>query len=163
MKNLLSILTICSIILLSNNFALAQKRGSWEGVQNLVNQEIAAKTRNGKTIYGVLKSADDSGLKLRIAEKKSVSQNETFLARDEVEKIWRAVLFINKRNTVKGALIGAAVGSAGMGGIAMAQDSKDPLSGAGFILGAIPGALVGGTIGFFTKKKHSKGEPVFEK
>jgi len=162
-KNLLSVLAICSIILISNNFALAQKSGSWANVQSLVNQEIAAKIQTGKTIYGVLKSADDSGIKIQIVEKKAVGSVETFLARNEIEKIWRAYLFVNKRNTGKGALIGAVIGSAGMGGIAMAQDSKDPLSGVGFALGAIPGALVGGAIGFFTKKKHSKGVLIFEK
>jgi small nuclear ribonucleoprotein (snRNP)-like protein len=161
-KNLLSILTICSIILISNNFAAAQTRGSWAGVQNLVNLEIAVKTRNGKTIYGVLKSADDSSLKLQIAEKKSVSRNETSLSRVEIEKIWRANLFINKRKTAKGALIGAGIGSAIMGVGAVAQGDDDGLAGVGFVLGAIPGALVGGTIGFFKKKKHEKGALVFE-
>jgi hypothetical protein len=161
-KNLLSVLIICSIILISNNFVAAQTRGSWASVQNLVNQEIAVKTRTGKTIYGVLKSADDGGLRLQIAEKKSVSRNETSLLRGEIEKIWRANLFINERKTAKGALIGAVAGSAIMGGGAVAQGDDDGLAGVGFVLGIIPGALVGGTIGFFSKKKHEKGALVFE-
>lgn len=162
-NKLLSVLTICSIIFISGNFASAQTRGSWSDLQNLVNQDIALKTQAGKTIYGVLKSADDAGIKLQPAGKKSVENSETFVPRGEIRKIWRANLFVNKRNTGKGALIGAAIGSLGMGGIAIAQDSSDPLSAAGFVLGAIPGALVGGAIGFFTKKKHSRGALIFEK
>jgi hypothetical protein len=162
-KNLLSFLLICSIILISNNFAPAQTRGSWADIQKLVNREIAVKTRTGKTIYGILKSAGDSGIKFQAAEKKGVGTNETFLAQNEIEKIWRANLFINRRKTAKGALIGAVIGSAAMGGIAVGQIDDDPLAGAGFIIGAIPGALVGGTIGFFSKKKHRKTALVFEK
>lgn len=162
-NKLLTVLTICSMILLSSGPATAQKRGSWSDLQNLVKQEIALKKQSGKTIYGVLASFDESGVKIRPAEKKTVGSNEIFVPRGEIEKVWRAYLFVNKRNTGKGALIGAAVGSLGMGGIAMAQDGDDPLSGVGFALGALPGALVGGAIGFFTRKKHSKGTLVYEK
>lgn len=162
-KNLLSVLAICSLVFISNNFAFAQKRGSWTNVQNLVNREIAVKTGNGKSIYGVLKSVEDNGIKIQTAEKSGLSVNETILARSEIEKIWQADLFVNQRRTATGALIGAAVGSAAMGGIAMAQGDDDGLAGAGFVLGALPGALVGGVVGFFARKKHKKGGLVFEK
>jgi len=164
LKNGLSGLAICSMILISNNFAFAQKRGSWADIQNLVNQEIAVKVRTGKTIYGILRSADDNGIKLQAAEKRAVSPNETQMSRSEIEKIWHANLFVNERRTGKGALIGAVVGSVGMGGIAVATAEGDEraYAPAGFILGAIPGALLGGAIGFFTKKKHERGVLVFE-
>ena len=162
-KNLLAVLTICSIIFLSNYPAIGQTRDSWANVQNLANQEIAVKTRNGKMIYGILRSVEDDRIKLQIAEKRTVGSNETSLSRDEIKKIWHANLFINQRKTARGALIGAVVGSAAMGGISVAQGDDDGLAGAGFALGAIPGALVGGAIGFFTRKKHSKGVLVFEK
>jgi hypothetical protein len=162
-KNLLSVLLICSIILISNGFASAQTRGSWNEVKNLVNQSIAVKTRGGKTVYGVVRAADADGIRIELAEKKGVFANESSLARNEIEKIWRANLFINRRKTKQGALIGAIVGSAGMGGLAVAQGDDDGLAGAGFALGILPGALVGGTIGFFIKKKHQKLDLIFEK
>lgn len=162
-KYLLSVLITCSIIFISNNFALAQKRGSWTDVQNLVNQEVAVKAGNGKTIYGILKSVEDTGIRLQIAEKRAVSANETALSRGEIKKIWHANLFVNQRKTGTGALIGAVVGSAAIGGIAVAQGDDDGLAAAGFVIGAIPGALAGGVVGFFTRKKHKKGVLVFEK
>lgn len=162
-KNLLSVLLICSIILISNGFVCAQTRGSWNEVKNLVDQSIAVKTGSGKTVYGVIRAADDDGIRIELAEKKSVFANQSTLARNEIDKIWRANLFINRRKTKQGALLGAVVGSVGMGGIAVAQGDDDGLAGAGFALGVLPGALVGGTIGFFIKKKHQKLDLVFAK
>jgi hypothetical protein len=151
------------MIFISNNFAMAQKRGSWTDVKNLVDQEIAVKTGTSKTVYGILKSVEDDGIRMQIAEKRAVNANETRLSRSEIEKIWHASLFVNQRKTGTGALIGAVIGSAAMGGIATAQGDDDGLAAAGFVLGALPGALVGGMVGFFTKKKHKKGVLVFEK
>jgi len=164
LKNCLSSLAICSVILLSNNFVFAQKLGDWGNIQNLVNQEIAVKVRAGKTIYGILRSVNDTGIKLQAAEKRVVSSNETVVSRSEIEKIWHANLFVNERRTGTGTLIGSVVGSVGMGGIALATAEGDEkaYAPAGFILGALPGALVGGTIGFFAKKKHKRGVLVFQ-
>ena len=164
LKNLLLILAVLSMIAISNNFAFAQKRGSWADVRNLVNQEVAVKARGGKTIYGILMSADDNAIQIRVAGKRTVSTNITSLSRRETERVWHARLFLNKRKTGTGALIGALIGSVGMGGIAVSTAEGDDraLAPVGFILGAIPGALVGGAVGFFAKKKHERGVLVFE-
>ncbi|MEZ5345077.1 MAG: hypothetical protein R2681_05910 [Pyrinomonadaceae bacterium] len=124
-------------------------------------QEIVTKTKNGKMNYGVLRSADDSGIKIELAGAKSLSGNETEFTKDEVKKVWRATLFEGKRNTGKGALIGAAAG-AGAGGAVYAASSDDPLSGAAIPLFALGGAALGGIFGFLSKTKHKKGELIYK-
>jgi hypothetical protein len=59
-------------------------------------------------------------------------------------------------------LIGAGVGAAGLGIPAIAEGSDDGLAGAGFFLGAIGGAAVGGVIGFFARKKHKKRDLIYK-
>jgi hypothetical protein len=125
-KKLLSVITLSSILLASSSLTFAQTQRSWAAVENLVNQEIAVKTRSD-TKYGIIKSADADSLVLQLAGNKSLTQNEVTINRNDVQKIWRALLFVNDRNTAKGALIGAGVGAvvAGVPAVAGGRDEND--------------------------------------
>ncbi|MGI8542259.1 MAG: hypothetical protein ACR2MD_02130 [Aridibacter sp.] len=165
-KKLLSVITLSSILLASSSLTFAQTQRSWAAVENLVNQEIAVKTRSD-TKYGIIKSADADSLVLQLAGNKSLTQNEVTINRNDVQKIWRALLFVNDRNTAKGALIGAGVGAVvvGVPAVAGGRDENDigaNLAAAGFFLGALGGAAVGGIAGFFAKTKHKKRDLVYK-
>ena len=167
LKKSFSFLLIVSVLLISSNFVLAQSRNDWAAVERSVNQEVAVKTSGG-TIYGIIKSADADGLVLQIAGNKSLTQEERTVSRNDIRQIRRALLFVNDRNTAKGALIGAGVGALALGIPAVAQKDDEfgsgaSLAGAAFFLGAIGGAAVGGVAGFFTKKKHKKRDLIYQK
>ena len=166
LKKSFSFLLLVSIVCISSNFVLAQSRNDWAAVERSVNQEVAVKISGG-TIYGIIKSADADKLVLQVAGDKSLTQEERTVSRNDIRQIRRALLFVNDRNTAKGALIGAGVGALALGIPAVAQ--KDDfgtgasLAGAAFLLGAIGGAAVGGVAGFFTKKKHKKRDLIYQK
>ena len=167
LKKSFSFLLIVSIIYISSNFVLAQSRNDWTVVESSVNQEVAVKTSGG-TIYGIIKSVNADSLVLQVAGNKTMTQEEKTVSRNDIRQIRRALLFVNDRNTAKGALIGAGVGALALGVPAVAQKddefgSGDPLAGAGFFLGAIGGAAVGGVAGFFTKKKHKKRDLIYQR
>ena len=167
MKRSFSFLLICSILLISTNFVPAQSVNNWSAVEGSVNQEVAIKTGSG-TIYGVIKSVSADSLVLQVAGSKTLSQEEKTVSRTDIRQIRRALLFVNDRNTAKGALIGAGVGAAALGIPAVAQKPDDfgtgrALAGAAFLLGAIGGAAVGGVAGFFTKSKHKKRDLIYKR
>ncbi len=167
LKRSASFLTIISIMFISSNFAFGQSKTDWTTVERSLNQEVAVKTSGG-TIYGIIKSADANGLVLQMAGKKTLTQEEKTVSRNDIKQIRRALLFVNDRNTAKGALIGAGIGALAMGIPAVVQTedefgSGDPLAGAGFFLGAIGGAAIGGVAGFFIKKKHKKRDLIYKK
>jgi hypothetical protein len=167
LKKSFSFLLIVSIVFISSNFVLAQSKNDWAAVENSVNQEAAVKTGSG-TIYGIIKSVNADGLVLQVAGSKSMSQEERTVNRNDIRQIRRALLFVNDRNTAKGALIGAGVGALALGVPAVAQKddefgSGNALAGAAFFLGAIGGAAVGGVAGFFTKKKHKKRDLIYQR
>lgn len=161
LKKLFSISILVSILLISSNIVFAQSKGNWSAVESLVKQEVAIKTNSGKTSYGIIKSVDSDSLVLQVAGDKNVTQNETTISRSEIEKIWRAVLFVNDRNAGKGALIGTGVGL-GLGLIAFSVGEKGAQSGAIVPLATLAGTAVGGVTGFFTKKKHKKRDLIYQ-
>ncbi len=63
------------------------------------------------TSFGLLQFANDAEIRMQTAGKKYLSSQETVFPRDEIRKIWRASLRFEERNTGKGALIGAGIGS----------------------------------------------------
>ncbi len=160
-RKFLSGLSMSSILLVSSSLILAKSKGDWSLVESLVNEEVAVKTKGGMK-YGIIKSVGADILVLRLAGKKTMTQDEATIKEDEIKKIWRALLFVNSRNTGKGALIGAGVGTVGLGVPVFAQGSDDGLHGAGLFIGAVGGAAVGGVVGFFTKKKHKKRDLVYK-
>ncbi len=167
LKKSFSFLLIFSILLISSNLVLAQSTNDWAVVEKSVNQEVAVKTGSG-TIYGVIKSVSADALVLQIAGSKTLSQEEKSVNRSDIRQIRRALLFVDDRNTAKGALIGAGVGALALGIPAVAQTPDDfgtgrALAGAAFLLGAIGGAAVGGIAGFFTKSKHKKRDLIYKR
>lgn len=165
-RKLLSVLAMSSILLVSSSLVFAKSQRDWSTVESLVNQEAAIKTQNGKTTYGIIKSVDANSLVLQAAGNKTLTQTDTTINRNEVKKIWRALLYVNEGNAGKGALIGAGVGAVAIGVPAVAGGRSDDdigasLAGAAFFLGAIAGAAVGGIAGFLIKKKHKKRDLVF--
>lgn len=166
-RKLLSFLAMSSILMVSSSLAFGKSQSDWSAVESLVNQEVAVKTQNGKMNYGIIKSVDSNSLIMQVAGNKNLTQNEITINQNEVKKIWRALLFVNERNPAKGALIGAGVGAVALGVPAVAAGSGDDLvidglAGAGFFLGAIGGAAIGGVAGFLSKKKHKKRDLVYK-
>lgn len=165
-KKLLSILAMSSFLLVSSSLCFAQSKDNWSSVQGLVNQEVAVKTKSGMK-YGIIKSVDNDGLVLQLADKKRLTQDETTFNRTDIKKIWRALLFVNNRNIGKGALIGAGVGAVALGVPAITQGQgndqvNDGLAGVGFFIGALGGAVVGGIVGFVSKTKHKKRDLIYK-
>ena len=165
----ISILVITAFLLMSVTTAFGKPRGTWKDVTNLVGQEIVVKinTRRSK-IYGVLKAADDKGIKIQIAGKKSMSPDEISLKREQIKKVWRALLFVGRRKTAKGAIIGAAAGGAILGGVAASTaDSGEtgedgPFTVVAIVIGAGLGAGLGALAGFFIKSPHKKRDLIYK-
>lgn len=132
----------------------------WNSLKNYLNSEVAVKTTNKKTVYGVLRVASDDELKL-LAVTKSY-QNEVLLRRDEVETVWLAKLKFG-RNTIKGAGIGALAGAgSGLAYVLANRGNGDGQIGIAVPALAIYGAGIGGVIGFLVRKKHKKGKMVYQ-
>ncbi len=123
LKKSFSFLLIVSIIYISSNFVLAQSRNDWAAVESSVNQEVAVKTSGG-TIYGIIKSVNADSLVLQVAGSKTLTQEERTVSRNDIRQIRRALLFVNERNTAKGALIGAGVGAVAFGVPAVARKRR---------------------------------------
>ncbi len=147
--------------------AAAQKSGTgddWQSLGSYVNREVAVKAGDQKTVYGILTAVDDSEAKVRAVTGNSVS--EISFKRDSVKKIWLASLNESSRKTLKGAAIGAGIG-AGAGLALVLASRNDPqnddgLIGAAVPLFAIPGALIGGAVGFFSRQKHKKVQVIYK-
>ncbi|MEP6924271.1 MAG: hypothetical protein ABI954_07385 [Pyrinomonadaceae bacterium] len=132
----------------------------WNSLKNYLNSEVAVKTANQKTVYGVLREAGNEELKLLVVKKSY--QNEVLLKRGEVERVWLAKLKFG-RNTIKGAGIGALAGAgAGLGLVLANRDSGDGQIGIAVPVFAIYGAGIGAVIGFLVRKKHKKGEIIYQ-
>ena len=168
LKKYFSFLIIVSIIFISSNFVAAQSRNNWAAVEGSVNQEVAIKT-GSSTIYGIIKSVNADSLVLQVAGSESLTQEERTVSRNDIRQIRRALLFVNNRNTAKGALIGAAVGAgAGLGigaaglGSSGGSDETGLVLGAATFLGAATGAVAGAIGGFFSKTKHKKRDLIYK-
>lgn len=135
----------------------------WDSLGSNLNNEIAVKAKNKKTVFGILTNHDSDTIKIQTSDKKNVK--EVSFKREEVEKIWQAKLNESSRNTLLGAGIGAAVG-AGIGfGLLSTVDRNERggAYGAAVPFYAVVGALVGGTTGFFVRKKGNKKERLIYK
>jgi hypothetical protein len=136
--------------------------GDWNTLSSHLNNEIAVKAENRKTVFGILSNAGSGEIKVRTSNKNNVS--EAVFKREEVEKIWLAKLDSSSRKTLLGAGLGAAVG-AGIGLIALSanRDEGGGAFGAAVPLYAAVGALVGGVAGFFARQKNKKERLIYQK
>ena len=140
----------------------SNKLGDWGALNSYLNNEVAVKAGNRKTVFGVLSSTDSGEIKVRTSDKNNVS--EVLFKREEVKKIWLAQLNSSSRKTLLGAGIGAAVG-AGIGLVALSasRDEGGGAYGAAVPFYAAVGAVVGGVAGFFARDKNKKERLIFQK
>jgi hypothetical protein len=164
LKRTVSLLITISIFSIGILPVLAQT-DSWNDVKTISNQEVAVKKKNGETVYGSLVSADDSGIVVRLANKTGIGDASTTIARSDISKLWLATLKFRGRQTLRGALYGAAIG-AGAGAIIYSQvprnESTDGLEVLVVPMAVGIGAGVGTLAGFFTKKGHKKGKLIYK-
>lgn len=163
MKKIMSSILILIFLSFSFQHVFAGQKTDWSVLKNFTNREIAVRLRGEKTIFGILRAADDSGLQMQVADKKNISTANTSYRRDEVEKIWLAELRFSGRQIGKGALIGAGAGAVVGTGLLVgaAKDNDDGLAGAIIPLTTIYGAAIGAAIGFFKRKSHQKKNLIY--
>lgn len=138
----------------------AGQKGDWRAVTNSINQEIAVETLDGKSAFGILRSADDGEIKIQIADRKRLTSQETIIRRGEITKVWRASLRYGGRRTGRGALIGAGIG-AGVGSALAITHEDDGYAALGIIVYATLGTISGAVVGFFSKKEHKKTQLLY--
>ncbi|NNE99671.1 MAG: hypothetical protein HKN25_11685 [Pyrinomonadaceae bacterium] len=168
LKRICSLFLVFAIFTVSSTVVLGKSRGTWTDVKALVGKEVRVKPRKGKIVYGVLKTATDSDIVVLVAGKKTMTRDENRFAKDEVKKVWRALLFDGRRKAGHGALIGAGAGAAILGGIAAAQSTaetgeKAAFTTAGIVVGAGLGAGLGAIAGFFVKSPHKKRDLIYKR
>ena len=162
MKKLISILITIGLLTHLAPTVSAKPKGDWEAVKALLSgsNAIAVKTTKGATHYGLLNSADDSGIAIRLAGRDELTAQTINLKRDDVARVWRARLRFDEDNVKKATWIGAGAGLAVVGGvIAASHEAEDAPAGAVFII--MIGAGAGAVVGRFWKKKHKKLDLVF--
>jgi len=156
-------LTISILFTSASTIAAQTKRGvgSWEALNSYLNNEVAAKAEDRKTVFGVLTSVDANVVTVQTSDQNNVT--EVLFRREEVEKIWLAKLNISSRKTLIGAGVGAGIG-VGIGAIALKNsDERGGAYGAAVPFYAVCGALVGGVAGFFVRQKNKKERLIFQK
>ena len=166
MREIYSFLIVLFVLNLSVGPVFAKPKGTWADVQALAGKEVRVKPRKGTSIYGVLKTVNDEEIVIQTAGKKALSGDEVTLKKDEVKKVWNAILFFRGRKTAQGVLIGAVAGAAILGGIAGSQNSGEtgedvPFTVGAAVIGAGLGAGLGALAGFFTTSRHKKRDLVF--
>jgi len=157
-----------SLLLVCVSPAAAQKNATadnWQSLGSYLNREVAVKAEGQKTVFGILTAADDAEIKVKAVTGNNVA--EVSLKRGAVKKIWLAALNDSSRNTLKGAAIGAGAGAA-IGVALVLANRNDPLNDDGLIwaavpLLAIPGALIGGVAGFFSRQRHKKLQVIYQR
>lgn len=151
------------LIMIGSHVAvIAQQTYDWATVKSFVGQEIFVQTQNKGAVFGILRGADDGGITLQVANRRSLDPQSTLFLRNEVAIIRSAELRFGGRNTGKGALIGAGAGAAA-GFLTVLARRKD---GDGQTALAVPaftiyGAGIGAVVGFFVKKSHKKGKMIY--
>ena len=150
------------ILALSIQTISAKPRGHWNAVKALASYSIAVKTKKGETLYGLLESADDTGIMLRVAGKEDFTGQGISFRREEVAKVWRAKLRFGERNVAKAAWIGTGAGVGAMLVVtaAWAAANTDSPSIAPALL-PILGGVTGALAGKLWRKKHKKQELVY--
>lgn len=151
-------------LLSATSLTVFAQDNSWKSVEGLGSQTVAVQKTGGDIVFGQIVSATDSEIVIRIADKAALSTATTTIARGEIKKVWLAKLNFGKRNTGKGALIGAGVG-AGIGVAIFAglprNESTDGLEVLAVPLALGIGTGVGLVAGFFSRKGHQKGKLVY--
>lgn len=147
---------------------IAAQTGDWNALTAQVNKEVAVKTKNRKTVFGILTEADSDLIKVKTSGGNSVS--EVSFRREEVDKVWFATLSKDSRKTLLGVGVGAAVGAgvgAGAGLILLgATGGSDDFAGilvTSTAIGAGIGAAIGGASGFFSRSKNKKDRLIYQK
>jgi hypothetical protein len=165
LNKIASFALILALTTISFQTAFAKSSNDWKSVINLVNQEVAAQTNNGQTVFGKLSSANENEIVLQVADKSDYSGQSQTILRNEIKKIWRADLRFGERSTGKGAAIGAGVG-AGIGLISLIinakSDNPDGQAGVAVPVYGILGAGIGAVGGFCSKKGHKKRALIYE-
>src|SRR5215213_5317591 len=156
MKKLITILVTSALLVQIAPAVAAKSKGDWNTVKALAHSSVAVKTKTGETHYGLMQSADDSGITVQIAGDDDFTPQEINFQRDEVAKVWRATLRFGQKNIAKGAWIGASAGVAIPFITALAQRGQDTGANAGGGLFMIYGAGAGAVAGKFWKKNHKK-------
>lgn len=153
--------TLLSVVLLTSTApaALAKPTGDWSAVKSSAGQEVAIKTTDGVTSFGILRSADDSVVAVLLADEEGLAAQETLFRCDEIAKVWRARLRFGEKNTRKGAWIGAAAGLGAALAVASLGNHQDAPVGVGLF--PIYGAGAGAVIGAFSRKGHKKGKLLY--
>jgi small nuclear ribonucleoprotein (snRNP)-like protein len=154
----------CLILLLLISIAhvtSAKPQSEWSNLKNFIAQQIAIKTKDGVTTFGVLNFVDDSKIELQLADDERVSAQERSFKRTEVKRVWRAKLRFGESNTGKGALIGLGIGL-GTGYLtAWVMAKRDSGPPHGFALFPMIGAGVGAIVGESKPKDHKKQKLIY--
>ncbi|MDQ4122016.1 MAG: hypothetical protein M3209_11295 [Acidobacteriota bacterium] len=134
--------------------------GDWSAVSGRLNEEIAVKAQNQKTVFGILIKFADDEITLQTTNN---GLSKIAFKREEIEKIWLAKLK-GGRNTGKGALIGAGTGAAvGLIYIIANRQSADGQLSLALPAMAIYGAGIGAGIGFFARQKNRKKQLIYQR
>lgn len=156
------------LLLFVSAFPVAAQTGEWNALASQVNNEVAVKGENRKTVFGILTEANSDSIKVKTSVGKSAS--EVSFKREEVDKIWLATLSSGSRKTLRGVGIGAAVGAglgAGAGlillGATGGSDDFAGILGASTAIGAGIGAAIGGASGLFSGSKNKKDRLIYQK
>jgi hypothetical protein len=150
-----------SIIFVFSNVAVfGQDTSDWNKVILQVNNEIAVKTTNNKTVYGKLNSANANEIVINLALKKSLSNQTVTIQKSDVKKVWTTKLNLRKglsssTTTAIGAGVGAGIGI-GIGFGALASSGGSDESYAILALSTAVGAGAGALIGYFASKSGHK-------
>jgi len=167
MKNYVAQFLIVLLLFVSVSPVAAQT-GDWNALTSQVNNEVAVKAENRKTVFGILTEANSDSMKVKTSVGKSAS--EVSFKREEVDKIWLATLSDGSRKTLRDVGIGAAVGAglgAGVGLIALgATGGSDDFAGilaTSTAIGAGIGAAIGGASGLFSRSKNKKDRLIYQK
>lgn len=141
--------------------ASARQLSDWNTVKNLTGQEIAVQTKRGATFFGLLRFANDSELRVQIAEERAITIHERTYSRDEIGKVWRATLRFGESKTARGALIGAGAGVAYVGVAILVEKGTTARHFSLAVPASLFGALVGALIGSSHRKGHKKEKLIY--
>lgn len=137
-----------------------KQTGDWNALSSRLNDEIAVKARDQKTVFGILINFDVAQITVQSGDN---SLSNISFKREEVEKIWLAKLK-GGRNTGKGALIGAGTGAAaGLIYVAANRKNGDGQTSLAVPALAIYGAGIGAAIGFFARGKNRKEQLIYQR
>lgn len=160
----ISYLLIISLFLIPASTARAsverKQTNDWNSLSSRLNEEIALKSKNQKTVFGILIKFHEDEITIQTS---GTTLSQIAFKRAEVEKIWLAELK-GERNIGKGAIFGAGAG-AGAGLIYVVANRKN---GDGQLAVSVPvlaifGAAAGAAIGFFSRSRNQKRQLIYQR